>query len=800
MSTRAWAYLLLFIAVFATAWQLLRYPQDPAPIRVAALVATPYDDRFELFYHAPGAQFGQDRSVSVEVTGHVGPQWVVLQLPDDVGDVAGLRLDPGTLAVPLTLCGMEVRGRFRTARFDAEALETGLIPSQQLEPFKRSEQGLELRCTGGDPYLTANAEFMQQAAVAFDPVRPVLGPVFIASLAGLFSLLLVISIRNLAARRSEVEVTPAASITRITWPRAPFIVAVIAIDLATLLATFGLLLRTHTADALLTLDLRMTVRRNDLFHLFHRHEGTPFSGTASSATRAIGSPRPQWVRLELPTDTIPPFLRLDFGAEQDTVVLHEALFRCGAAMLVIPVDSLVEWASETHEIDTVIHRQWGLVIVPSGRDPFFALERDLSGQLTALRESGSPDRTSLPAAIVVALLVHLAVWRSQRTRRTLGTMRTSDATLAGGFILLLFLPLLALLHPGLDAAQRYTEKRHLAELPALGWKDLDTWPDGVNEWYKDHFGFRSILFRWNAMLHAVVMHTSPLPDRLLMGKDGWMYLTNDKVIGNYHGQKLFTFEELERIRIHYEKRQAWLHARGIPYVLLVPPLKANVYPEHLPDRIHRMGASTWLDEVKEHFARYSTLRIIDMRPALLEGKKEREVYYRTDIHWNPYGAYLGYRVLMDSMRTVLPQLGPTTPIGAFNITLDVNEGADLAQLIALNDVFTRVTPKLVPVRPPRAVPGEAGALPGSAFFHAPAELFTTADTAAPRLLMFHDSFGLYLKPLLAEHFSRSLFVWTGLFIPDIVEHEKPDFVVQEFMEMFIVNMPLDRYNENDALP
>ncbi|MBK7753080.1 MAG: hypothetical protein IPI41_10920 [Flavobacteriales bacterium] len=41
MSTRAWAYLLLFIAVFATAWQLLRYPQDPAPIRVAVLVETP---------------------------------------------------------------------------------------------------------------------------------------------------------------------------------------------------------------------------------------------------------------------------------------------------------------------------------------------------------------------------------------------------------------------------------------------------------------------------------------------------------------------------------------------------------------------------------------------------------------------------------------------------------------------------------------------------------------------------------------------------------------------------------------
>ncbi len=147
-----------------------------------------------------------------------------------------------------------------------------------------------------------------------------------------------------------------------------------------------------------------------------------------------------------------------------------------------------------------------------------------------------------------------------------GTMRTSDASLGSAFILLLFLPLLALLHPGLDAAQRYTEKRPLAELPAgsAGCIPSSIWPDGgVHEWFSDHFGFRSILFRWNAMLHAVVMHTSPLPDRLLMGKDGWMYLTNDKVIDQYQGQKLFTFAtNWNGSASRLEKRQASGWPRG----------------------------------------------------------------------------------------------------------------------------------------------------------------------------------------------------------------------------------------------
>ena len=79
--------------------------------------------------------------------------------------------------------------------------------------------------------------------------------------------------------------------------------------------------------------------------------------------------------------------------------------------------------------------------------------------------------------------------------------------------------------------------------------------------------------------------------------------------------------------------------------------------------------------------------------------------------------------------------------------------------------------------------------------------FTQADSAKPRLLMFHDSFGVYLRPLLAEHFSQSTFIWTEHYDPALVAKVKPDIVVQEVMELFIPNLIYpDRLDTVGQLP
>ena len=51
--------------------------------------------------------------------------------------------------------------------------------------------------------------------------------------------------------------------------------------------------------------------------------------------------------------------------------------------------------------------------------------------------------------------------------------------------------------------------------------------------------------------------------------------------------------------------------------------------------------------------------------------------------------------------------------------------------------------------------------------------------------MFHDSFATALVPLLAEHFGRTVFLWTYDFDCDAIERERPSVVIQEYAERML---------------
>ena len=48
-------------------------------------------------------------------------------------------------------------------------------------------------------------------------------------------------------------------------------------------------------------------------------------------------------------------------------------------------------------------------------------------------------------------------------------------------------------------------------------------------------------------------------------------------------------------------------------------------------------------------------------------------------------------------------------------------------------------------------------------------------------MIFRDSFGSALVPLLAEHFSRALHLWQYNFDPRVVTKERPTVVIQEWV-------------------
>jgi len=42
------------------------------------------------------------------------------------------------------------------------------------------------------------------------------------------------------------------------------------------------------------------------------------------------------------------------------------------------------------------------------------------------------------------------------------------------------------------------------------------------------------------------------------------------------------------------------------------------------------------------------IQLIDVRRELIEAKKNQQVYYKTDTHWNQRGAFVGYSKIINS--------------------------------------------------------------------------------------------------------------------------------------------------------
>jgi hypothetical protein len=191
-------------------------------------------------------------------------------------------------------------------------------------------------------------------------------------------------------------------------------------------------------------------------------------------------------------------------------------------------------------------------------------------------------------------------------------------------------------------------------------------------------------------IKANLLGVSPHP-RIVLGRDGWLFLGRESERGKLKdidlatdiaGLRPLSRQSLEAWRIALESRRDWCEAKGAAYVFLLCPNKQTVYPEHLPPHMacrdsDRTRRRAFLDHMRAH----SDLVIHDATPALLAAKAKRQVYYRTDTHWNGHGAFEGFRALALAAAQVFPRLREPTP-DQFSVYEKPVVGGDLAQMLA----------------------------------------------------------------------------------------------------------------------
>jgi hypothetical protein len=297
------------------------------------------------------------------------------------------------------------------------------------------------------------------------------------------------------------------------------------------------------------------------------------------------------------------------------------------------------------------------------------------------------------------------------------------------------------------------------------------------------FGRAQLILRYNDF--RLWFGDSVFP-KALVGKDGWLFYNAEHSVELYQNARPFSEKELAQFQKNVDAVDAGYRQRGVTLLIVIEPDKATIYPDYMPTQVQKVGEKSRLDQVMEYMSAHGKARILDLRPALLQARTERQIYYATDTHWNDYGAYVGYSEILKVLQAEYPALRPL-PLAGFKYEALGRQQLDLARTIGASRVseekFNLVAPFDYPIRV-RSLALEDGRKVTLTFAEHP---------GLPKAVIFHDSFFFQVMPMIDGHFSQAIFIphYSGAGIWDLgwVQEEKPDIVIVEFAERYLHDVP-----------
>ena len=214
------------------------------------------------------------------------------------------------------------------------------------------------------------------------------------------------------------------------------------------------------------------------------------------------------------------------------------------------------------------------------------------------------------------------------------------------------------------------------DLPTTVGTVLKEFPDKYQDYISNNSQLNNLLIHLNSYVKIYGLGVSP-NDMIALGKNGFYFegSAERKVernirehfdnIADYMGQIPFTEADLRQWKRILEERKYWLKERGIDYAFVLAPSKALVYQEYLPTPLQMTDSKrNRYMQLSAYLQEYADIHFIDTLPPLLEAKRERKyplLYYKTDWHWNYYGAFIAYQTIIGELRDMLPHHELTSP-------------------------------------------------------------------------------------------------------------------------------------------
>ena len=257
------------------------------------------------------------------------------------------------------------------------------------------------------------------------------------------------------------------------------------------------------------------------------------------------------------------------------------------------------------------------------------------------------------------------------------------------------------------------------------------------------------------------------------GREGYLFHQDNDALEQLQAITRFRASQLELWNTVLTQRAAWCADNGAIFRELIIPEKHVVYADMLPRSI-RLSKRRPVLQMLESIDPAIASRVLYPVAELAAARSRQPTYFRTDTHWCSFGAYVGYKAVVESLASEMDVSAyPEDLIEYFDRTYTGDLGVRYAEEREESAQFLRS-----PAAPTVLYQNHN-------FGRGAVHVYEGARADLPRCVLFRDSFSNFLIPYLAQNFSRIVAVSSMSYFYDLLEEERPDVVLSVTIERFL---------------
>ena len=232
-----------------------------------------------------------------------------------------------------------------------------------------------------------------------------------------------------------------------------------------------------------------------------------------------------------------------------------------------------------------------------------------------------------------------------------------------GFMLMLWLPMVQMV-TGLPHLPKLDENRKLTPVPVLqSWHAINQYTRDSVKWFDDNFGFRDFLIRAKTQVDYSVFKIS---DKVYIGSDGWLFYRSVMDVEKPNIE-LTLRKDSDAIIEGSRQLAKKLAARNIKLIIMIAPMKDVFYSEHLPNTAKKPPNPHQVDLLQNRLRAMKDIIFLDSTAILREVANKRNVFHKTDFHWNDPAAFEVARELVNEIGKIEAK---KNPVWAHNVEIE----------------------------------------------------------------------------------------------------------------------------------